>query len=327
MPLFNLSEQISIKEPWMSVDECIFRNNVIGDSARNFQDIVPRELKPLDFVEELFEWLFGEETKRNYPQSWRNLINMISYELQKSKKDDDFNVVNSMMRHRNEDNTIIWASKLMEVLAGRILERRDTSVYDALKSMLGASAVGLMFESLGHRKLSTSKSNYLLKPLLPATNTSHVQSGNVSMNFNRPRELLRSIEDISRLSNDSYGLPLFGNYPVVDAIIQPDTVLQYATSPNEHEGNLSQLRLIRSQLKEKDPTKHKFVFVIPSKNGQTFQFQSDLGDIRQYITYDDAIVSYEMLYTTAEIVAVKRKAKKSDEVVAVKKQAKNKSRK
>jgi hypothetical protein len=126
--------------------------NVIGNSARNFQKTKSRKLKPFDFVEELFIDVFGNETKEKYPESWSNLVNMISYQLRKSKKDDDVRIVNSLMRHRLEDDTVTWTSKLMAMLAGDILNCRDTSVYEALQSMLGTSAKGLMFESLGHHK-------------------------------------------------------------------------------------------------------------------------------------------------------------------------------
>jgi hypothetical protein len=74
---------------------------------------------------------------------------------------------------------------------------------------------------------------------------------------------------------------------------------------NGHDGSTTQLEFIRSQLKEKDRSLHKFVFVIPRANSQTFKFQTDLGDIKQYVLDDDdAVASYETLFTTEEMKAV-----------------------
>ena len=45
----------------------------------------------------------------------------------------------------------------------------------------------------------------------------------------------------------------------------------------------NQLSDIRSHLKEKDPSFHKLVFVIPKENFKSFQYQENLSDISHYV--------------------------------------------
>ena len=70
------------------------------------------------------------------------------------------------------------------------------------------------------------------------------------------------------------------------------------------------------QLQETTRTKQKMIFVIPPENRETFKFQEDLGDIKQFITFPDPSVSFETLMTTAEVQKKKKrkKRKKNQEV-------------
>jgi hypothetical protein len=47
---------------------------------------------------------------------------------------------------------------------------------------------------------------------------------------------LRSIDDIGVLPAGSYGLPQDPNFPLVDAIVQPDLLLQMIISEKKHKG-------------------------------------------------------------------------------------------
>jgi hypothetical protein len=105
------------------------------------------------------------------------------------------------------------------------------------------------------------------------------------MNFNKPVLHLRNIDDIGFLLPGKYGLPITSNFPLVDAIIQPNMLLQMTVSAQKHRGaDMGKLSAIRDQLMEKD------VSVVPRKSLKTFQYQEDLDDISQYLLCPDPSV-------------------------------------
>lgn len=121
---------------------------------------------------------------------------------------------------------------------------------------------------------------FLLKPLLETLPDERPVFETAQLNL--PVIAFRSVEEISNLPKGTYGLPMAPNFPVSDAVVQPDTLLQYTTSL-EHKGSVENLDLQRAELAEKDRSKHKFIFVVPKKNVRDFCYQADLGDIRQFI--------------------------------------------
>lgn len=176
----------------------------------------------------------------------------------------------------------------------------------SLKAFLGESFYGTCFEALGHLKLTRNKQVYSAKPLVGKKRPREFDFDNLAIVFNLPVMILRSIRDIAALPVGTYGLPLFGNFPLVDAIIQPNMLIQFTTSPNKHKGAVDKLSQIRAQLLEKDESKHKMLFVVPKENLTTFEFQEDLSTIHQFVTCDDSVVSAEVLMSSSEYATRKR---------------------
>jgi hypothetical protein len=87
---------------------------------------------------------------------------------------------------------------------------------------------------------------------------------------------LRNVEDIRNLPNQRYGLPVTSNFPLVDAIVQPNVLLQMTVSAERHKGAVDRLEDIRAGLSEKDRSKHMMVFVVPKKNFNSFKYQDNL---------------------------------------------------
>jgi hypothetical protein len=56
----------------------------------------------------------------------------------------------------------------------------------------------------------------------------------------KKRVFIRSIEDIRHLKEGDYGLLVIPNFPLVDAVIPPNIVLQMTTS-QQHEGSVKAL--------------------------------------------------------------------------------------
>jgi hypothetical protein len=211
---------------------------------------------------------------------------VISAEFGKSK-DKKYNVMNSLMRHRDEWMTPMWASKFMEVLASVIYEDEEASMYEAVAELVGNAALGTFFECIAHRKLTSDRS-FELQPLYKK-GTRGVSRTPIVLDLSDKHVVaLHSIDDIRELPADSYGLPAAPNFPLVDAIVQPNLLLQMTVSAGQHRGATEHLPLIRAQLQERDASKHKMVFVLPQKNMKTFLFQEDLRDIKQFILCPDA---------------------------------------
>ena len=296
MPLFMFDEILQIKPPSMEVEEALFRFDVFGGSARNFINMTV-VADTLAFVEETMVWYFGTGKKDLHPVSWNNILGKISQEFRKAKTEPvNFchNLVNSMMLHKSVSGESLWASKFMVLLAGEVKTNRQADVLEELQKIIGRSGAGHLFESIGHRKLTASNADHILKPLMPSrAKTSASASLKINL-FKYPITLLRSISDIDKLKDGSYGLPIFDNFPLVDAIIQPNMLLQFTISPEKHKGSVDSLAKIRSLLREKDVDKHAMVFVVPKGNLRMFKYQTGLN-ISQFITCDDVVADLDTL--------------------------------
>ena len=147
--------------------------------------------------------------------------------------------------------------------------------------------MGIAFESIGHNKLTRSKLEYPLialnKPRQRINKT--IDS---SMKFNYPVRLIRTIEDIGELKTSEYGLPVIGNFALVDAVIQPNTLINFTIS-DKHKGAVDKLNDILEQLQ--DPENARIVIVTTHANLDRFHYMNELSTIRQYVTtYEPMVV-------------------------------------
>lgn len=71
------------------------------------------------------------------------------------------------------------------------------------------------------------------------------------------------------------------NFPVHDAVIQPDTLLQFTISPEQHKGELEKLPEIRAQLRA-SPEDHRIIFIIPEKNIKSFRYHPLLANVENW---------------------------------------------
>lgn len=133
-----------------------------------------------------------------------------------------------------EDGTHkVFASKFMQLLAAEIYESRTGHIVKVLEAIFGRSDLGNAFESTGHCKLVQSTQLFMLKPLISSSSDEHIPAIEEAL-LNRAVVRFKSIEDISELGDGTYRMPLDINFPVVDAILQPDTLLLFTVSPIRH---------------------------------------------------------------------------------------------
>ena len=86
-------------------------------------------------------------------------------------------------------------------------------MYEEIKQLAGRSALGNLFESIAHVKLTQSTKDFDLTPL-HKKNAWNPSKDEVSCNFGKR---LRSIVDIGGIPQGSYGLPVTSNFPSIDA--------------------------------------------------------------------------------------------------------------
>lgn len=290
MPPFTQRELVSIKPPGMTEDEAVFRADVFGGSGRNFVNMEITSSDPLLIVESVLIEFFTEDYRSLFPNSWQNIVEVISEKLKNLTDDADTDeFLNSMFRHCTAGNSKIWASPFMKGLAAAVLADSNVTMTSALRAILGKSGYGSLFESVGHLKMIRCKTDYNLCPLLPPRSSDSKDIVKFSA-YQMQTTVIKRITDISELLDGTYGLPLYDNFPLVDAIIQPNTLIQFTVAATDHKGAIAQLEQIRSQLKDKNTANHRMIFVVSRDNYSTFKYQKDLHAIRQYITTDDPLV-------------------------------------
>ena len=150
-----------------------------------------------------------------------------------------------------------FTTRFMEFLAG-CLKEHEASIWNCLKGMFGGTGEGVAFESVGHKKLISSQFTAFKLP------GPWKGPRSVRVNFvDYPRVLVRSIEDIASLEMNKYGLPLYGNFPRVDAIVQPNYMIQFTVGATHgRAGDEATHNAIREQLIEKNKLKHVLIFII-----------------------------------------------------------------
>jgi hypothetical protein len=278
MPVWSYEELLKIS-PFTPAESSI-RYAIFGGSARNFlgsgSDFPVTE--PFDYVGQTMNWFFHEEkTKKNLSEEQWNDIGEYLEEclLSSNNKERDSSriAVKALMWHTDNCREFFYASRFMAMLSQHILNQHESSLKEALRSVVTASGIGYCFEYLGH------------KEMLHGSRTFRVQgkgTGTAGFNWKIPKfrlQMFRNEEDIASLGPGTYGIPYRSNFPLIDAVVQPDTLINY-TITKLHKGANAELASLRRYLLETDPKKHKFIWMV--EDPEKFSKQDGLDDIKQY---------------------------------------------
>jgi hypothetical protein len=290
MPMWSYNELLNIS-PFPAVESKI-RYEVFGGSARHFlgggcdDGVLSASFM---FIGELFDWCFGDEFAAAIPSEdeckMKAIIcNYIQESLCAAKNrnsDSTATAIKSLMWHSNDNAEFFFASRFMALLAGEICGRQEDTLKEGLKRLTGMSGCGTAFENLGHKKMLAGSHCYKLVSKVPKGST---KLPNLPLTLNQlALKKFRDVSDIGSLTVGTYGMPSATNFALIDAVIQPDVVINY-TAGNRHKGG--DLKEIRAQLLERDPKKHKLVWIVEDPN--TWEYQTGIGDIQQYaINLDD----------------------------------------
>jgi hypothetical protein len=196
----------------------------------------------------------------------------------------------------------IFATTFMAILACNIARHVDRPVLEQLKreSLFGLSGLDRACEYKAHQTFLESSNGHLVWCLSADGQYHSLQLGG------KRKVLIRSIEDIKSLKVGDYGLPCCTNFPLVDAVILPNTVLRM-TMCGKHGVAPSKLDEIAAALGVAIDNLN-MVYVVPSDEVKSFVFSSNarMRRTKQLVTSSEPAASsaaFQKLISCETVVA------------------------
>jgi len=292
----------------MLAGELEFLYAVFGGRVHNILGGILNTLSVDDEIEETALCFFGADIKNAYLTSWNKALQLIRQTISNAKghtSTDDLVIQNSMFWVVNSSTGISgFSSTFLKFVAAKMKDKVEVSLWNELSRLLGGSGQGVLFEVLGHMTLTQNDREYTAKFLKRDKQRKRTLTP-LNINFSKyPRVLIRTVEDVTSLGTERYGLPIFGNFMLVDAIIKPNIMLQFTIG--ERHGNAkdsANWQLLRKNLggKFKD---HKLIFVIPAENFNKFTPIGVPSDLQCYT------MTWEETATNSVTGGIKRKRTK-----------------
>lgn len=292
LPVWSYNELLQISP--FSENESALRYAIFGGSARHFLGCDSNFHAGYSFayVSETIDWFFEEEKKSEVlnvsEQQWNEILGYLVQCLSSAsnkERDSTQIAVKSLMWHTNDCLEFFYASRFMAMLAQHILSQRESSLREALGSVVTASGIGYCFEYLGHKEMLNRRHWFRVHGKGQGTHSFHWECGQLQL------KKFRRIEDIASLSEGTYGIPYRSNFPLIDAVVQPDTLINFTIS-KLHRGANAVVERLRDHLLEKDRKKHRFIWMV--EDAEKFCKQDGLGDIEQYaMCYADSRIHEE----------------------------------
>ena len=262
--------------------EALFLYDMFGGCVRYFHQGQPVANPTENVVKMCAEWFFPEDIRAKHLNTWNTAILEAEFRISKKRMGTDNPDVTYASGLFWDKKNHVFTSRFMEFLAGCLKEHAEASLWNALKDLFGKSGEGVAFEAIGHKKITTTDVTYTAYNL-----NTHSKPSSFSVYFyNCPRFLIRSVVDIATLPDGGYGLPLFGNFPIVDAVIKPNILLQFtiSTTHGRHE-DIEKYDEIRRALGSPYKT-HRLIFIIKPEHIGEFKHIGTPGDLKcYYMTY------------------------------------------
>ena len=271
---------------------------MFGGVIRNFLGGDDTAVEVNDVIEQCARWYFPGYVRTTYPITWKCALQQIRQVIKGAywnTTKDEFVIDISLFWHLHKRVPVAgvgnqyefksgFASRFLEYLAGHIKDTVDARLWNRLSELVGQGVNGIVFESVGHDKLTSTNKSYSIQVL------KKFGRKKFQMNFYQKRRvLIRTPDAIKNLEDGAYGVLIFGNVPLVDAIIQPDTMLQFTVGESHGKAtDIEKYAAIRDGLREKYKSKHKMVFVIPATNHGELKVVGVPDDLDCYwMTYED----------------------------------------
>ena len=286
MDVWTLDELRQVTPATWADGEVEFLYEVFGGRVRNILggDLDAHDVN--DAIEETALWFFGDTVKLAYSSAWNRSLQLIRRTIAgargKTTKDELAIQTSLFWVIHSETEMSGFSSTFLKLLAGKMKDNMEVSLWIELDKLVGGGGIGLMFEALGHMKLTGSNNTFTANPL------SKGSTKTFAMKFNLPKVLIRSIADIETLDGGVYGLPIFGNFMLVDAVIKPNIMLQFTVSLKHGKADdLNKWAAIRANLGG-SRVEDKLVFIIPAGNFGKFSYVGVPDDLPcYYMTWEE----------------------------------------
>ena len=328
MPLVEI-EELKFMVPRdikISDDLLQFFYDIYGGSARNCLDggcHAPAVPETTDIIAETLELFFPgiSETAKTWA------LNTLGRHITKLMKEEGSpnHLKRSVFQHVFVDRTTFgeistsFCSNFMKYLCGRVLMNKDKGLRDRINALFGDSGEGIMFEAMAFdtifKNLNEGKQYHMLKIGQKVNERKILKlDGDVQLR----KVLIRKFDDIKALRNGDIGVPVVGNFPLIDFVIKnPPTLLQMTTAPT-HYGAVKKLDAIQSAMNgnKKSRTSHDTImlFVTPQENVYGFKPCVEMKNIQQYVMCPELIATPDVVLSGKKRSAAKsssdKKAKK-----------------
>lgn len=283
-PAPDLTDVISIF-PRMNTKERQNKFDIVGGNLRVYVSTEACSHKSTLYksVRSTLDWLFGNELGEDV-KSWAIGVIVTKVENASAHPSD-----NSLFREYTTTKDFVkdeevFASVALGFIAADLEAAAETNLRAQLETMIGASGMGNLFEYSAHKHFFLGGRRLLVDENLKV----------VTMDLgSRRKVLIRTVEDIKQLQNSDYGLPIVQNFPLVDAILPPKTVLQMTISLR-HGGSVKSVTAIAGALGIPVQSLN-MIFVTPTKQLSKFSFNKHLRVCRQYKTTDELVASNDAL--------------------------------
>jgi len=301
MDVWSLAELNQIKKPSWTDEEVEFLYMVFGGRVREVLGGTTHAQEVIDSIELTARWFFGLALKEAYPLSWNRALQTIRYAIDDAKEQsskEDFAILTSLfwIVHGTESQSY-YSSTFLKILAGQMRDIVDVSLWNELTKLVIGNKDDVWFTAVGHMKLTQTNKTFSARLLKKR------RRKRLDLNFHVPKVLIRTIDDIDSLPNNTYGLPIFRNFMLVDAILKPNIMLKFTVEEiHGKDDDIEKWGAIRSRLggEMKD---HKLVFVIPARNLASFTYIGVPDNLECYC------MTWEDVANTTVVGGIKRKRK------------------
>ena len=206
------------------------RFGIFGGTPIHFHGFIISDRDPGDyaFVNEMMSEYFSEEKHELSPDIWNGIWQYLLEKLSSAANRLGQDVVNhnikSLMWHTSDSMQFFWGSKFMEFLGSNILEQDEWNLKTLLIRVFARSGLINMFEYQGHINLLKSSETYRLQGLSQGNETKALKFRPLT------KKRIRNLNDIKHLLPGEYGIPYASNFPLIDAVIQPNILVQFTVA-------------------------------------------------------------------------------------------------
>lgn len=287
MNVWTLQELYQVKRSEWTDSEVDFLHAVFGGRVRNCLGGDLDATSVDDDLEAIAFWFFGPQVKKDYEKSWNRALKLIRETMADARgktSKEELAIQTSLFWVINSNQGPGFSSTFLKLVAGVLSEKMEASLWEALTRLVGGSGKGLFFEAVGHMKLTQTDKEYTSRILKKGGRKTFTRK------FNFPKVLIRCVDDILGLSDNCYGIPLFGNFMLVDAIIKPNIMLQFTVAVThgclEDVDKWASIRSSLGGIRKND----KLIFVIPASNLGCFTYRGVPSDLECYVmTWEEAV--------------------------------------